>query len=136
MPLTESLRPCSQNLWCQPTKQPISILSVYFQGTELPGRFLLLSQEKSLHISRGICQLLPSMSKQAVGNPNLHSPRSEITQRLRLATQQDHPHTHLVWNRQPPTAPDAFVLVARLSPRDRNLVFHPWTAHSKQTELG
>lgn len=50
------------------------------------------------------------------GNPNLHSPRSKIT----LAMQQDHPHSRLVWNRE-----FAFVLVARLSPRDRNLVFHP-----------
>lgn len=55
------------------------------------------------------------------GNPNLHSPRSKIT----LAMQQDHPHSWLVWNREFATARRAFVLVARLSPRDRNLVFHP-----------
>lgn len=69
------------------------------------------------------------------GNPNLHLPRSKITRRLSLAVQQDHPHSRLVWNRALATARHAFVLVACLSPRDRNLVFHPWTTHSKQTEL-
>lgn len=47
-------------------KLPISMLSVYFQGTELPGSTTCSSQDKLLHVSRGICQLFISISKQAV----------------------------------------------------------------------